>query len=166
MEETWLEKTFYTTEEAFPTVLRRSEVVTLDVAEISPLENALQEVEEKTNELAGLHQKYQALAKTAQDVSTNALAMCLNSAVDAPLNTGIASYRQIFFSPDYIARNPERAEMVEKLRSAIDEQVDSFFFAHIIFVFPDRLIGPDHRQLPETPRTSMSPRLYSFPRDA
>ena len=58
---------------------------------------------EKTKELAGLHQKYQALARTA--LSTNALAMCLNSAVDAPLNTGIASYyRQIFFSPDYIAR--------------------------------------------------------------
>lgn len=125
MEETWLEKTFYTTEEAFPTVLRRSEVVNLEVVEISPLENALQEVEEKTKELAGLHLRYQALAKTAQEVSTNTLAMCLNSAVDAPLNTGIASYRQIFFSPDYIARNPERAEMVEKLRSAIDEQVRS-----------------------------------------
>ena len=163
MEETWLEKTFYTTEEAFPTVLRRSEVVTLEVAEISPLENALQEVEEKTKELAGLHQKYQALAKTAQDVSTNALAMCLNSAVDAPLNTGIASYRQIFFSPDYIARNPERAEMVEKLRSAIDEQVLSFFsFAHIIFVLTFST-GPNHRQLSETPWTSMPSRLYSFP---
>jgi dedicator of cytokinesis protein 3 len=134
MEETWLEKTFYTTEETFPTVLRRSEVVNMDVAEISPLENALQEVEEKTKELAGLHQKFQALAKTTQDVSTNALAMCLNSAVDAPLNTGIASYRQIFFSPDYIARNPERAEMVEKLRSAIDEQVDSFFL-RILYLF-------------------------------
>ena len=47
MEETWLEKTFYTTEEAFQTVLRRSEVVNLEVEEISPLENALQEVENK-----------------------------------------------------------------------------------------------------------------------
>ncbi|KAF8160994.1 hypothetical protein B0H34DRAFT_746533 [Crassisporium funariophilum] len=122
-EEAWVERTYYTTEEAFPTVLRRSEVVNLEVVEISPLENALQEIEDKTKELAGLHLKYQALAKTTQDVSTNALAMCLNSAVDAPLNTGIASYRQIFFSPDYIARNPERAEMVEKLRAAIDEQV-------------------------------------------
>ena len=87
------------------------------------MENALQEVEEKTKELAGLHLKYQALAKTTQDISTNALTMSLNTAVDAPLNTGISSYRQIFFSPDYLARNPERAELVEKLRVAIDEQV-------------------------------------------
>ena len=162
MEETWLEKTFYTTEEAFPTVLRRSEVVTLEVAEISPLENALQEVEEKTAELAGLHQKYQALAKTAQDVSTNALAMSLNSAVDAPLNTGIASYRQIFFSPDYIARNPERAEMVEKLRSAIDDQVRLFSFVQIIIIIIIILIGltgPDYRQLSETSWTFMPSRF-------
>jgi len=64
----------------------------------------------------------------------------LNSAVDAPLNTGIASYRQIFFSPDYIARNPERAEMVEKLRSAIDEQVrtiDSCLKLHGLLCPPD-----------------------------
>lgn len=122
-EEIWLEKTYFTTEEAFPTVLRRSEVVGLEVVEISPLENALNEVEQKTKELAALNMKYQALAKTSQLVSTNALAMSLNSAVDAPLNTGIASYRQMFFGPDYVARNPERAEHVDKLRAAIDEQV-------------------------------------------
>lgn len=122
-EEVWLEKTYYTTEQAFPTVLRRSEVVSLDIIEMSPLETALQEVEEKTKELVGLRLKYEALAKTMQEVSTNALAMSLNTAVDAPLNSGIASYRQIFFSPDYVARNPERAELVEKLRIAIDEQV-------------------------------------------
>ncbi len=127
-EEIWTEKTYYTTEEVFPTVLRRSEVINVEVIEISPLENALQEVEEKTKELSALHLKYQALAKTTQDVSTNALAMSLNSAVDAPQNTGIASYRQVFFSPDYVARNPERAELVEKLRVAIDEQVKELLF--------------------------------------
>ncbi|KAJ7129841.1 C2 domain in Dock180 and Zizimin proteins-domain-containing protein [Mycena crocata] len=122
-EEIWIEKTYFTTEEAFPTVLRRSEVVGLEIVEISPVENALSEVELKTKELAALDLKYQALAKTAQPVSTNALAMCLNSAVDAPMNTGVSAYRQSFFDPEYIARNPERAELVEKLRAAIDEQV-------------------------------------------
>lgn len=131
-EEIWLEKTYYTTEEAFPTVLRRSEVIGLEVVEMSPLEIALTEVEQKTKELMALNFKYQALAKTSQLVSTNALAMSLNSAVDAPMNTGIASYRQVFFSPDYVARHPERSTLVDKLRSAIDEQVrfDHFMYAH------------------------------------
>ena len=124
-EEVWTEKTYYTTEEAFPTVLRRSEVVDVGLVEISPLENALQEVEDKTKELGALHLKYQALAKTTQDMSTNALAMSLNTAVDAPNNTGIASYRQTFFSPDYLILNPERAELVERLQAAIDDQVCS-----------------------------------------
>lgn len=122
-EEAWLEKTYFTTEEAFPTVLRRSEVVGLEVVEVSPLENALIEVETKTKELAALDTRFRSLAKTSQVVPTNALAMCLNSAVDTPANAGIASYRQSFFSPDYVTRNPERAGLVEKLRSAIDEQV-------------------------------------------
>ncbi|KAF8894918.1 cytoplasmic protein [Gymnopilus junonius] len=147
-EEVWTEKTYYSTEQAFPTVLRRSEVVNVEVVEISPLENALQEVEDKTKELAALYMKYQALAKTMQNVSTNALAMSLNSAVDAPLNTGIGSYRQIFFNPDYIARNPERAEMVEKLRLAIDEQVriiDSCLKLHGLLCPPE--FTPFHETL-------------------
>jgi len=49
--------------------------------------------------------------------------MALNSVVDAPVNAGIASYRHIFFDPSYITRYPERADMVEKLRMAIDNQV-------------------------------------------
>jgi len=125
-EEVWQEKAYYTTEESFPTVLRRSEVINVAVVEISPLELALQEVEEKSKELRNLHQKYSALAKTNQEVSTNALAMALNSAVDAPLNTGIGVYRQTFFSPDYTVKYPERGEQVEKLRAAIDDQVVLF----------------------------------------
>lgn len=123
VEEIWTEKTYYTTEQEFPTVLRRSEVVNIELVEISPLQNALDEVEEKTRELQSLHLKYQALAKTSQEVGTSALAMSLNSAVDSPANTGITSYRQIFFAPDYVARHPERAETIERLRTAIDEQV-------------------------------------------
>ena len=102
----------------------------MEVLEISPIENALQEVEQKTKELTSLNLKYAALAKTAQMVSTNALSMSLNSAVDAPADGGISSYRQIFFNPDYVARYPERTELVEKLRKAIDDQVSIPFLCH------------------------------------
>lgn len=121
-EEKWLEKTYYTTEETFPTVLRRSQVINVDVVESSPVEHALTEVEAKTKELNALNLRYQALAKTSQQVSTNSLAMCLNSAVDAPQDKGISAYRTLFFNPDYVARHPERADLVEKLKAAIDEQ--------------------------------------------
>lgn len=148
IEETWIEKTYYTTEEAFPTVLRRSEVVGTKYIELSPLESALNEVETKTKELSTLHAKYSVLAKTSQHVSTNPLAMALNSAVDTPLNTGISSYRQLFFNPDYIERYPERAELVEQLRAAIEEQVrviDSCLRLHGLLCSPEFI--PFHETL-------------------
>ena len=91
--------------------------------EISPVETALQDVEQKTRELAGLNQRYSALAKTSQVIPTTPLSMALNAAVDMPTNTGISLYRQTFLDSDYLLRYPERAEQVAKLRVAIDEQV-------------------------------------------
>ncbi|KAI0082009.1 cytoplasmic protein [Panus rudis PR-1116 ss-1] len=122
-EEGWVEKTYLTTEEAFPTVLRRSEVVDVHILEISPVESALQEVEQRTRELAGLNLRYSALAKTGQVVSTTPLSMALNAAVDAPINSGTALYRQSFLAEDYVQRYPDRLDQVTKLRNAIDDQV-------------------------------------------
>ncbi|KAJ8077057.1 Deoxycytidine kinase 1 [Marasmius tenuissimus] len=122
-EEVWIEKTYYKTEDKFPTVLRRSQVVEMEVAMISPLENALEEVELKTKELAALELKYQSLAKTTQDVSTNALSKALDAVVDSPTNAGITAYRQLFFDPEYVSQNPDRVELIDKLRAAVDEQV-------------------------------------------
>ena len=122
-EEIWLEKTYLTTEEAFPTVLRRSEVVDVGIDEISPVEIALQEVQAKTRELAALNVRYAALAKTGQTGSTNVLSMTLNSVVDTGIDPGVALFRQSFLTGDYVARFPDRVEQVEKLRAAIDDQV-------------------------------------------
>ncbi|KAG6331845.1 hypothetical protein ID866_7243 [Astraeus odoratus] len=121
-EEIWIEKTLYTTEQAFPTVLRRSDITDTEVVLVSPVENALHEVEQKTRELASFHLRYAALAKTSQSFSTNALSMSLNSAVD-PTQDSIPAYREFFFDPSYVARHRDRAEQVERLRTAIDDQV-------------------------------------------
>ncbi|TDL26056.1 cytoplasmic protein [Rickenella mellea] len=121
-EEIWTAKTYFTTEESFPTVLRRSEVIDIQTHDISPIEIAIQDVEQKTKELNALNFKYSALARTGQPVSTNALSMALNGAVDAPMNGGISMYRQAFLSAEYANRNPDKMDLVQKLRSAVDEQ--------------------------------------------
>lgn len=138
-EEVWIEKTYLTTEEYFPTVLRRSEVIGVQVVPVSPVETALLEVEQRTRELAGLNQKYSSLAKTAQHVSTNALAMSLNAAVDAPLNSGVGTFRQVFLSEGYVAKYPDRVEQVEKLRTAIDEQVSVPVMSHAVVLLTLRI---------------------------
>jgi dedicator of cytokinesis protein 3 len=119
----WTEKTYFSTEETFPTVLRRSEIFELQVVEISPLESALLDVETRNKELAALETKYSALAKTQTSVSATALAMALNAAVDTPPDAGIPVYRDGFFRPEYLARNPQTEPLLQKLKAAIDEQV-------------------------------------------
>ena len=103
-------------------MLRRSEVVAVEVLEISPVEAALLDVEVKNKELNSLYTKYSTLAKAAQVVSTNPLSMALNCVVDAP-TSGITSYRTSFLTPEYVASHSERSEFVNKLRAAVDEQV-------------------------------------------
>ncbi|KAL5528219.1 DCK1 [Sanghuangporus sanghuang] len=122
-EETWILKTYFTTEETFPTVLKRSEVIDVQTVEMSPIESALLDVEQKTKDLNTLKVKYTNLAKAGQPVSTTALSMTLNNVVDAPANGGIALYREAFLSPEYAAQNPGRTEIINRIREAIDEQV-------------------------------------------
>lgn len=148
-EEVWLEKTCYTTEQAFPTVLRRSDITEWEVVEISPVDHAYNEVEQKTRELDSLHLRYSALAKTAQIFSTNTLSMTLNDAVDPPADT-IPGYREAFFHPTYLTRHTDREEQVDRLRTAIDDHVSSQTYSPrrervrlILF------LGSCYRQLPQ-----------------
>jgi dedicator of cytokinesis protein 3 len=81
---------------SFPAVLRRSEVVAVEIVKLSPVENALLEVEQKNKELNALNMKYSLLTKTAQVVLTNPLSMALNGVVDTSAGGGIARYRPSF----------------------------------------------------------------------
>lgn len=126
-EEAWVEKTIFYTEASFPTVLRRADVEKVIAQEISPTEHALDEVEQKTRELSSLYVRYSAVAQTAQVVSTNTLSMTLNGAVDAPAGGGVSSFRQAFLTPDYLARHPDRANEIDRLRQAMEEHVNIMF---------------------------------------
>lgn len=160
-EEVWLEKTCYTTEQAFPTVLRRSDITEWEVVEISPVDHAYNEVEQKTRELDFLHLRYSALAKTTQVFSTNALSMTLNGAAD-PAADSIPGYREAFFNPAYVARHTDREEQVDRLRTAIDDHVSWHIPSNEIVMDPF-LSGPCHRQLPETARANLPTRDAPLP---
>ncbi|GAA5945387.1 hypothetical protein JCM10213_005960, partial [Rhodosporidiobolus nylandii] len=123
----WTEKTVLMCEESFPTVLRRSEIVEIRLIEISPVENALKDVESKRNELTTLERRYRALSQSESDgqkINSNPLSMALNGAVDAPINQGIPRYRATFLKPDFIASlPPSQVGVVHQLETSIDELV-------------------------------------------
>lgn len=160
----WTEKTYLTTEESFPTVLRRSEVIELHVVEISPLETALTDVETRNKELSMLEAKYTTLAKTSTNVPTTALAMALNAAVDTPPESGIPVYRDAFFRPEYIARNPSLEPQLQQLKDAIDEQVSTISEEERLCAYW-RFQDSHYRPLLETPWRAVRSRDDEFPGD-
>jgi dedicator of cytokinesis protein 3 len=122
-EETWVEKTYFTTEASFPTVLRRSEVVSSQVVLISPIESAIAELEQQTRELDSMYMRFSASAQVGQGASANAFSSALNNAVDAPDNAGVALYRRTFLAPEYVEVYPDRAGQVDALRKVIEDHV-------------------------------------------
>lgn len=126
--EQWVEKTYLRCEDAFPTVLRRSEVAEIYVIEISPLEKALEDVRTKTAELETLEKKYLSTSKVSTGkINTNRLSMALNSAVDAPADGDVSTYKRTFFAPQYLAAHQDHQEAVDSLREAIDAQAAVVF---------------------------------------
>ena len=121
-EESWIEKTYFTTEEAFPTVLRRSEIIAVEVVEVSPIERVLSDLEQRTKELMGFYARYSAAVKTGQLLSTNPLTMALNTAVDAPEENEVPSFRH-FLTNEYMMKNPDKIQTIERLRIAVDQHV-------------------------------------------
>ena len=108
------------------------------------MERVLNDIEDRTKELEGLYTKYSTAIKTGQPVSTNPLTMALNTAVDAPQENGVPSFRH-FLSNEYIMRNPDKLQIVERLRIAIDDHVRVVCFVRylrIVLTFIPS--GPDN----------------------
>jgi hypothetical protein len=70
--------------------------------EVSPLENAIQVVENKNQELRALISQYQ---HKQVHGNINLLSMCLNGVIDAAVNGGIARYQEVSWGPGL---NPHR----------------------------------------------------------
>jgi dedicator of cytokinesis protein 3 len=125
-------------EDSFPTVLRRSEIVEIRLIEISPVENALKDVESKRTELSNLERRYRGISQSEPDrrkINCNSLSMALNGAVDAPMNQGIPKYRQAFLQPEFIASlPPSQVAIVRQLEDSIDQLVRPL----PSFLFPSR----------------------------
>ena len=92
----WIEKTLYTTVDTFPTILRRSEVVSVQVLPLSPLQTAVERTTRKTSELAILEKRI-----TEGDAS-NFFNMtdAIKSSVNPNSTTSVAQYRELLPQPE------------------------------------------------------------------
>jgi hypothetical protein len=86
-----VEKTVYTTAEAFPTILRRSEIVSVGAVTLTSLQTAIERTSRKAGELIAIEKKI----TEGEDSAMAALTQELNMAVDTASNTSISNYHDL-----------------------------------------------------------------------
>jgi len=123
----WTERRILYSEASFPNIARKANVINYATVRSSPIENAIQAIKNKNDELLELERKYEPLSlEEKQDVNINSLSLALTSVIDSPLNGGVHKYKTAFLSETYVAQhlgNQEEKEFVEMLKSAIEDQV-------------------------------------------
>lgn len=123
----WTERIELECEDRFPTIVRRSKIVKSHSALISPIENAIETVENKTRELISLERKYSvyvpSMSGGTQHTNISPFSMSLNGAVDAPVNGGIPLYKKSFLSKEYWDENPNMRHLITRLQEVIHDQV-------------------------------------------
>ncbi|XP_015423780.1 PREDICTED: dedicator of cytokinesis protein 3 [Myotis davidii] len=157
----WIERTTLTLTHSLPGISRWFEVERRELVEVSPLENAIQVVENKNQELRALIGQYQ---HKQVHGNVSLLSMCLNGVIDAAVNGGIARYQEAFFDKDYITKHPGDAEKIAQLKELMQEQVHILgvgLAVHEKFVHPE--MRPLHKKLIDQFQMMRASLYHEFP---
>lgn len=101
----WIEKTLYKTKESFPTILRRSEITSVDAIRLSPLQTAIERTARKSSELAALDKRL--ISGDESDLTS--LTDAIRSSVDPSSAATVAQYHQLLpTAPDEAEEDIER----------------------------------------------------------
>ncbi|CCD27149.1 guanine nucleotide exchange factor DCK1 NDAI_0J02570 [Naumovozyma dairenensis CBS 421] len=116
----WVVEYTYETISTFPTLMNRSEIRHLEKKKLSPLENAMRSLQMKIQELNGLENMCYKTIKEMMDSSElfNELSRNLMGTISAPINGGIAQYKE-FLKPPVVSNYSQQE--VNKLTMAFDE---------------------------------------------
>jgi len=111
---------YYITEDTFPTIHRRSEIVRHHEVELSPVDNALSVMTNKNIELREMIERYQ---KGPENSNISPFTMILKGIISADVGGGTKMYRDAFFTQEFAASNPEKLPVVQQLRRSVGTQV-------------------------------------------
>ena len=115
----WIERTILRTSYQFPGILRWFPVVQSQVMELSPLENAIETMQNTNRELKNVVQEH----LSNSPIALQPLSMKLNGIIDAAVMGGIAMYEKAFFSDLFRQAHPDERERLVMLENLIAEQI-------------------------------------------
>jgi dedicator of cytokinesis protein 3 len=122
----WVMNAFLETEDHFPGVRRRSLIIGSTEIELSPIDNAINVIESKNDQLIALVATHQALVDAGTPpTNINEFTMVLNGVIDAAVNGGILKYSDAFFNEDFAREQPDKAPQIARLKAALNAQLDN-----------------------------------------
>lgn len=110
----------YHVEKNFPTIQRRQKIVKIEKINLSPLQNAIRDIEYKNKELTELVITFQKDSKP----NTKQMSMLLNGVLDAAVNGGIEKYVTAFFSRKFLAKADDNVLAdLKRFQDALGQQL-------------------------------------------
>ncbi|KAI9642839.1 Deoxycytidine kinase 1 [Ciborinia camelliae] len=120
------DKIIYTTADSFPTILRRSEIVSVDMYRLDAQQTALERIIRKTQEMSVVEKRI----AEGEDVIAPLLVEALNISVNPTSESSVARYRELL--PHTIDEEDEEAEAVEL--SPIENALNIALIDHAIMI--------------------------------
>ncbi|XP_045455436.1 dedicator of cytokinesis protein 1 [Melitaea cinxia] len=114
----WLERTELETSDTLPGILRWFPVVSTRTYWVCPLEVAVETMEQTNKELKAIIQETR-----APGAPLHPLTMRLQGILDSAVQGGLVHYERAFLTAAYENRRPQHAELLQKLRDLIVDQV-------------------------------------------
>eukprot|EP00057_Strongylocentrotus_purpuratus_P006618 XP_011661092.1 PREDICTED: dedicator of cytokinesis protein 1 isoform X2 [Strongylocentrotus purpuratus] len=115
----WIERTHFTTEYKLPGNLRWFEVVESCTEELSPIQNAIENMEDVNRKLRALIIQHE----EDPNLPINPLSLQLNGVIDSAVMGGPVMYERAFCVEDYVAQHPEDAIHISRLKELFAEQI-------------------------------------------
>ncbi|XP_033633193.1 dedicator of cytokinesis protein 1-like isoform X1 [Asterias rubens] len=114
-----IERTYFTTAYKLPGILRWFEVAKTSSVELSPISNAIENMEDVNSKLKQMVGQYQA----DSSLPLNPLSLQLNGVIDSAVMGGPAKYEQAFCTDAYASKHPENAIHIARLKELFAEQI-------------------------------------------
>lgn len=115
----WVERTYYVIAEKLPGILRWFEVISATTEELSPIQTAIENMEDINRKLKNMIIQHQ----EEPTLQVNPLSGLLNSVIDSAVMGGPVIYEQAFCSEDYSQTHPGDQIHISRLKELFAEQI-------------------------------------------
>ncbi|KAL8921894.1 MAG: hypothetical protein Q9208_005498 [Pyrenodesmia sp. 3 TL-2023] len=159
----WIEKTIFTTMESFPTILGRSEIVSMDAVRLTPIETAVERTTRKTSEIAALQRR----VVDGDESALVPLTESIKVSVDSASLASVAQYHQLLPSApesteddESIAEAPPLEPMQNALKQALLDHASTIRQCLALYAHPPHVHLYD--SLSESLHSTFGPELIAL----